>query len=434
MRSWPGYQVFREVRELTMTTWLAQNTSLSREVDHEVALRLASLRSGEQDRAWTHSDRRIDGPAPPPPPAFDPFADRQVIRVTNVYGTSWQVGAGTQEAVPLADSLRFGRLTRFYRASADQLPVVLAQLSVDPAAVRCPRWRGTAIVDGRIWLFSVPPGQVATGLSLDVDCSLLGVIDLLEDCYYLDTTIGEHDLETVLMTEARSRGVLVDCPRLAPELHQLVFARKQTGVDTTDLLQRVIYRADLPYRPEYSAIAYPRELNRRPSTIAAVGPYVSVLCGQQDYLENAVFTSAVRAVASAVRAREIRDAAHYDLRQFRAAEVAHLNTHHRRHALERITDDLTRLELDLSVSVEAPRDLGALVPSLRAVGYHQQVYDASGLGERAATVGQMLRRLEATIRAELSRSRAPNAGQTRAGGCGGRSRSALSAAWRYQSR
>lgn len=56
----------------------------------------------------------------------------------------------------------------------------------------------------------------------------------------------------------------------------------------------------------------------------------------------------------------------------------------------------------LSVSVEAPADLGVLVPSLRAVEYHSQVYSSIGIRKLAKTVSRMLRRLEATGRAELT--------------------------------
>lgn len=172
--------------------------------------------------------------------------------------------------------------------------------------------------------------------------------------------------------------------------------------DPADLLQRVVYRADLPYRPEHSAIAYPPELNRRPGTTAAVGPYVSAFCGQQDYLENAAFVSAVQLVASAVRVREIRDTAYRDLRQLSGTGPVRYATRARRRMLERTADGLTRLELDLSLAVEAPGDLGAVVPSLRAIEYHRQVYASAGLAERTATVSQMLRRLDATIRSELT--------------------------------
>jgi hypothetical protein len=129
---------------------------------------------------------------------------------------------------------------------------------------------------------------------------------------------------------------------------------------------------------------------------------VSVFCGHQDYVENAAFVSAAQAVASAGRLREIRNALYLELRRFSTAERAEEDTRVRRRTLEQITDDLTRLELDLSVSVEAPADLRVLVPSLRVAEYHQAVYAALGIKDLAATASRMLRRLEATTRSELT--------------------------------
>jgi aminoglycoside phosphotransferase (APT) family kinase protein len=51
--TWPGFPVFREARQLGMTTWLAQNAGESDAVAHEVALRIQCLRDGDQDREWT---------------------------------------------------------------------------------------------------------------------------------------------------------------------------------------------------------------------------------------------------------------------------------------------------------------------------------------------------------------------------------------------
>ena len=44
VRTWAGYPVLREIRELTMTTWLMQNVGESAAVAAEFALRVASLR------------------------------------------------------------------------------------------------------------------------------------------------------------------------------------------------------------------------------------------------------------------------------------------------------------------------------------------------------------------------------------------------------
>lgn len=52
VRTWAGYPVLREVRELTMTTWIMQNVGESRAVAAEFALRVASLRERDCKRAW----------------------------------------------------------------------------------------------------------------------------------------------------------------------------------------------------------------------------------------------------------------------------------------------------------------------------------------------------------------------------------------------
>jgi hypothetical protein len=52
----PGRQrkaQLREIRQLTMTTWIMQNVVESRAAAAEFALRVASLRERDFDRAWT---------------------------------------------------------------------------------------------------------------------------------------------------------------------------------------------------------------------------------------------------------------------------------------------------------------------------------------------------------------------------------------------
>jgi aminoglycoside phosphotransferase (APT) family kinase protein len=52
VRGWDGYPVLREVRELTMTTWIMQNVGESEAVAAEFALRVSSLRERDSKRAW----------------------------------------------------------------------------------------------------------------------------------------------------------------------------------------------------------------------------------------------------------------------------------------------------------------------------------------------------------------------------------------------
>ena len=52
VRTWAGYPVLREIRELTMTTWIMQNIGESPAVAAEFALRVGSLRERDFRRAW----------------------------------------------------------------------------------------------------------------------------------------------------------------------------------------------------------------------------------------------------------------------------------------------------------------------------------------------------------------------------------------------
>ncbi len=52
VRDWPGYPVLREIREMTMTTWLMQNVGESKAAAAEFAVRVGSLREGDTSRAW----------------------------------------------------------------------------------------------------------------------------------------------------------------------------------------------------------------------------------------------------------------------------------------------------------------------------------------------------------------------------------------------
>ena len=189
-----------------------------------------------------------------------------------------------------------------------------------------------------MWLFRLPSGQLVAALSLDVSCELGDTIDLLEDCYFADVQIGQKLDRGVCARHGRPARRRYRRPdhSFLPERHQIVFDQTPAPDDCEDLVQRLIYRTDLPYRKEYSAIRYPAELNRRPGWLAAVGPYVSVACGHADFIENAIFLSAVQAVAAAAQLRAIRHAAYADVRLFRQLEAsrghhagppAHLGTH-----------------------------------------------------------------------------------------------------------
>jgi hypothetical protein len=320
-----------------------------------------------------------------------------------MYATPWHLEDGSASG-ELPDYLNLWRFGPYYRLSADQLPRVLGRESLDVSALRFQRWQHAGWVAGaRVWLFRLPSGQIVAALSLDVHCELIDTIDLLEDCYFGDVQIRETAVEDYARTVATQLGADSEPGRsFLPERHQVVFDRAAAPDDCGDLVQRLIYRSNLAYRKEYSIIRYPPELNRRPGWLAAVGPYVSVSCGHPDFIENAIFLSAVQAVAAAAQLRAIRQAAYADVRLFRDFEAAGGTTQARRRTLERIADQLGDLELELSYSVEASADLGLLLPSLRVESFHNALYESMGLASKAVTAERMLERLGSAIRAELT--------------------------------
>ncbi|WP_432586364.1 hypothetical protein ABVG11_09640 [Streptomyces sp. HD1123-B1] len=287
-----------------------------------------------------------------------------------------------------------------------QLPRVLRKEKLDCSSLTCERWQTGVPSAATLWHFLHPSGQVLVALTMDVPLSLVESVPLMEDLYYASIECSGVPLEQL----ARERvgcdpdATARSAAGFLPERHQLVFKSVPSleDVPDDDTIQRVIYRSDLPYRPEHSSIMYPAELNRRPTTVGALGPYASLICGHQDYIENCVLLSAVQAVGSAARLREIRDVTYAYGHRFRARSDAERNMHRRRTTLEHISDGLSHLELELSYSVEAGGDIGTLVPALRVESFHNALYSAMGLTERSATIGQMLGRLSNAIAAELT--------------------------------
>ncbi len=195
--------------------------------------------------------------AQPPGTSTGP-PDPRKIRISNVYATPWHAQDGTAGR-DLPDHLALGRLERYYRLSADQLPRVLHRENLDASTLtfkRCPHAPG--VTGARIWLFRLPSRQIVAALSVDTRCQLIDTIDLLEDCYYGDVLIGAQPVQEYAHSLAAQLGADGSSDHsFLPERHQIVFDSDLAPDDCEDQVQRLIYRIDLPYRKEYSAIRYP---------------------------------------------------------------------------------------------------------------------------------------------------------------------------------
>lgn len=347
------------------------------------------------------------------------------IRVISIYATRWRY----PKHLDGEQHLSLGRLEEFYGLFRDQLPQVLCR---EPHVAKALSFRppdGSAaaphasdgpsepptgpvqITQARSWLWVLPSDQVVAVLDfgfmsdpLDIDHATTSVV--LEHCAYAQLYVDGANLENHIaaLAEAAGAEAIDENKLLPPERHQVVFApyvegRKLPDVDT---LKRILFRVDPPNRPEFMKIRRPPGLNEAERTLGAVTPYVSLLYGHQDYIENSIFLTAVQAVGTTARFRQIWHKAHGQVRDFRYSVQNPDVGKQRRADMEFLVDVLGNLELDLSFSVETSSDLGLLIPSLRLESFHKELYAAMELRERAETVSRMFTRLDASIRSELT--------------------------------
>ncbi len=181
------------------------------------------------------------------------------------------------EGQPLSELLRLGRLEPFYVAAARQLPRVLACRDIDADSLTFRRGESTTatVCRARLWLFDAQAGPVVVVFSVDVECAPTVLIPFLEDCYYDHVAVGSFSLERYVAETLEEADVQTvesaGLTALGPQRHQMVFT---SATLPEDPIQRIVYRADLDWNPEYSSIRFPAELNRRPASGAAVGAYV----------------------------------------------------------------------------------------------------------------------------------------------------------------
>jgi hypothetical protein len=352
-------------------------------------------------------------------------SDDHEIRVISIYATRWRYRGHSDSS----EHLKLGRLEEFYGLFRDQLPQIICRAphaataltltppggdGAQPAASPGPlaaQGAEVKITQAESWLFVLPSDQVVAVLDFHFASRPLNIdpaptIRVLERCAYAQLLVDGSDLETHIAALARQAGAdPIDASTLLPpERHQVVFAPYVKGgsVPDTAAVKRIIYRVEPPNRPEFMQIRLPSGLNEAQHTLGAVTPYVSLLYGHQDYIENSVFLTAVQAVGTTARFRQIWHKAHGQVRDFRY-EMQNADVGKQRRAdMEFLVDELGNLELDLSFSVETSADLGLLIPALRLESFHKELYAAMELRERAETVSRMFSRLDASIRSELT--------------------------------
>lgn len=354
----------------------------------------------------------------------DAVTDRPEHRLTSLYSLKLDersraaLDASGRDLPGVAEYLQFGRLAVHYQGAMGQFPTVL--VSQQHAQTPCDGPRNSGAVEirnSRSWLFRVPHGGFVAGLTVDFFGPLNNSIPLLEDAYYGEVKIGPRSFLEALRSSAEEEiASYLETAQLATHGHQLLFVPGSCEDLVTsdgesarrinhDLVRRLIYRYDAPYRHDSGLVGFPSEANRGMRALAACGPYFSVLASQQDYVENCALVAAIQLVGCAdllnITRAEAFDAL-TDLRSLQTAVDQANGIEHRqvRRRLARLSERVGRLELDLSFGVEAYQEIAALVPSLRVSGLHRQLFDSAAISDQSRSIDQMLQRLERAVAAE----------------------------------
>jgi hypothetical protein len=379
-----------------------------------------------------------------------PRSGKPKVRIVTIYSTSY-IYAGTQER-PLNEELLLGALSNYYDLYRNQLPRLLPEgfLAGPDGAISVEFDRPVAGVNDPVvdaMLFALPSNQVIAVVWFAFHCDLddLGpVVDVLERGIEGGIVLNGQPLEAALRTKLadidgmkleRTAGTGSDTA-LLPERHQLVFIRRSSDaeeVPTADVVRTIVYRTTPPLTEEFARPKTPEQLNQvrvvrggsgsrvdtmnwrhllrldetspaqrgygpeedyRTVTLGVVTPYVSLLFGHQEYIEESVLLSSVHAVGTASKFRQIWSETYEQVRMFRRTKQEQEPGRQTRDSLEELADRLGNLEFDLTFSVEFPQ--------LRIESFQAALYDAMDLSTQAKTLSDMFTQVASSVRSEIT--------------------------------
>lgn len=318
---------------------------------------------------------------------MDSVVSRPVHRVTTIRPVT--LAGEPRDEAPLSEKLYLGVLGRYADEHLDYLPGVLVKEKVVPDD-----W---VVESCWLWLFRVSAGVYALVVTVDLRGDHRDVISALDRCMALNLRVNGEPLLTLLRS---SIGMDVD---VGYQRHQIVFWSDQVAGQQLDwdLVQRLIYRADLDALPGFCDFDQPRELNRRPGSAAYLGSYVTVMSGQQDYIENFALVSALQIVGAKWRTEQIKAEARVGLRlleALRGEDPADLRR--RRDQVGQLAARIRNLQVALAFDVEDFATIQDVIPSLRVEAYHVALWTAAGMEREVKAASAMVDRLASAVAAE----------------------------------
>ena len=341
---------------------------------------------------------------------FDPFLKRDIHKLTTIYATTFSCDFKLDFiSITENEYFNFGRLSRFYKTNSNQFPKIIGSLNLEEPEIESKRLGNKSKVKNiEIHLFVLPSNQVLISFTISFNLKIKDAILLMEDFYYRDFTVDNKDsIELVEILGGKNLDYHGD--GFDETYHQIFTAnKKHIPKDLDDnLIQKIIYRADLPYRKDYNSIKYPLELNRRPNTYCGMGQFVTCIGGHQGYMEDCIHISALIVTASVSRLRIIKKEATNLLETIKSEnEEKNVSLKQRRRVLNKSVSKLSELQLNLSLFVEAPSHLGMLVPALRLESYHDCLVEANKVSKRSSTIRSIISQIERIC--VLRRSRITN--------------------------
>lgn len=306
------------------------------------------------------------------------------------------------EAEPLTDALYLGRYGAFVDKSSAELPKILEAEDITSSAISFKALK-VKIERGRFFLAITSSGALFAVIVVDFKGGMSTCIDALQELYYQKLVVRNRALSSYIRNRLQSHGIECDVSNdiFSHFLHQFIHLSEEAkfidAEESFNVVQKLIYRADLPARKEFSAIVYPMELNRRPGSVCALGEYVTVLSNQQQYVENSLIISAMQVIAALSELAHIRKSADIMIDNLSKETKERTSWRDREKRVAKFSSELARLNLRMAATVEAPLHLGLLIPSMRLERYHLALLEASQVSARKDNVSALLTRLNSIV-------------------------------------
>lgn len=366
------------------------------------------------------------------------------VRVAGVYATRWRYRDAsehkdkpptdpTEAALAAFEGTRFEEFAVAFRNQLNRLPKPIARREVtDAFVIESP---GVTTRSAEVYLFALPSDQVVASLILDCVCdspvtldhtSLDAMLDrFTEDNFTVQGEGIDHFLRGMAPEQVenvtplskakprkenwllrllarlrlRRRKPLVGgkTPLLLdlPERHEVVYVADRSRPLDPRAVQQLLYRTKAPHQKEYS-----RQENVEALTdpdahkLGIVTTRASLVQGHDHLVETSALLSAVQAVGTLARFRDIWDRAYKLVSDFRNEKLDTTTGTQQRDDLENLVDELGNLEFDLTFSVE--------FPLMRIETYHTALSNALDVPDQATRLSAMFAQIGGSVRSELA--------------------------------